>query len=248
MCSAADRVSVTRWVLADLLAQSGVLRLQRCRRVGRHLRPVPPRPARISGTDPVPQGLGVDSQVGGDLPDRPLGPRLVRRDRVRLELRRIVLHDHEMSVLRSSGSSVSCVQDQGSRRFFFCLLPVREVAGVIGLAPLYASTFSMTAVYLGGRLLADVLLLVIPVHRPGSWPSVSEKGSGRCAAEPSFRRWALSRVALLSLMPQACVTEGRPARCEARRVASSWCPPVEPFKGFRTARTVPFVVWGYVWV
>ncbi|MEU3009168.1 site-specific integrase, partial [Streptomyces sp. NPDC007020] len=30
-------------------------------------------------------------------------------------LRRIVLHDHEMSVLRSSGSSVSCVQHQGSR-------------------------------------------------------------------------------------------------------------------------------------
>ncbi|MER5227077.1 hypothetical protein, partial [Streptomyces flaveus] len=33
----------------------------------------------------------------------------------RLELRRVVLHDHEMSVLRSSRSSVSCVQDQGSR-------------------------------------------------------------------------------------------------------------------------------------
>ncbi|MFC8013104.1 IS21-like element helper ATPase IstB, partial [Streptomyces cinereoruber] len=33
-------------------------------------------------------------------------------------LRRIVLHDHEMSVLRSSGSSVSCVQDQGSRPDF----------------------------------------------------------------------------------------------------------------------------------
>ncbi|MGW6263327.1 integrase core domain-containing protein, partial [Streptomyces sp. NPDC055085] len=30
-------------------------------------------------------------------------------------LRRIVLHDHEMSVLRSTGSSFSCVQDQGSR-------------------------------------------------------------------------------------------------------------------------------------
>ncbi|MFI0113671.1 transposase family protein, partial [Streptomyces globisporus] len=40
------------------------------------------------------------------------------RDRVRLELRRTVLHDHEMSVLRSSGSSVSCVQDQGSRPTF----------------------------------------------------------------------------------------------------------------------------------
>ncbi|MFE1522083.1 hypothetical protein ACFW9I_35715, partial [[Kitasatospora] papulosa] len=30
-------------------------------------------------------------------------------------LRRVVLHDHEMSVLRSAGSSVSCVQHQGSR-------------------------------------------------------------------------------------------------------------------------------------
>ncbi|MFD5285182.1 VOC family protein, partial [Streptomyces rubrogriseus] len=34
-------------------------------------------------------------------------------------LRRIVLHDHEMSVLRSSGSSVSCVQHQGSRPHFY---------------------------------------------------------------------------------------------------------------------------------
>ncbi|MGW6060360.1 hypothetical protein, partial [Streptomyces sp. NPDC055189] len=33
-------------------------------------------------------------------------------------LRRVVLHDHEMSVLRSSGSSVSCVQHQGSRPGF----------------------------------------------------------------------------------------------------------------------------------
>ncbi|MGQ4396269.1 hypothetical protein ACN6K5_006939, partial [Streptomyces violaceoruber] len=32
-----------------------------------------------------------------------------------LELGRVVLHDHEMSVLRSSRSSVSCVQDQGAR-------------------------------------------------------------------------------------------------------------------------------------
>jgi hypothetical protein len=55
------------------------------------------------------------NQIGSDLPDRRLGPRLVQRDRVRLELRRIVLHDHEMSILRSSGSSVSCVQNQGSR-------------------------------------------------------------------------------------------------------------------------------------
>ncbi|MFD3537869.1 transposase [Streptomyces sp. NPDC058664] len=31
------------------------------------------------------------------------------------ERSRIVLHDHEMSLLRSSGSSVSCVQDQGAR-------------------------------------------------------------------------------------------------------------------------------------
>ncbi|MFD0440946.1 transposase domain-containing protein [Streptomyces chartreusis] len=58
---------------------------------------------------------GLIPQIGSDLPDRRLGPRLVQRDRVRLELRRIVLHDHEMSVLRSSGSSVSCVQDQRSR-------------------------------------------------------------------------------------------------------------------------------------
>ncbi|URN10953.1 hypothetical protein LUW77_00170 [Streptomyces radiopugnans] len=64
---------------------------------------------------PLPQGLGVDPQIGGDLPDRRFGPRLVERDRVRCEPRRVVLHDHEMSVLRSPGSGVSCVQDQGSR-------------------------------------------------------------------------------------------------------------------------------------
>lgn len=69
--------------LADFLAQSGVLRLHWCRRLGRHLGPA--------------------------------SPRLARRDRVRLELRRTVLHDHEMSIVRSSGSSVPCVQDQGSR-------------------------------------------------------------------------------------------------------------------------------------
>jgi len=35
---------------------------------------------------PVPQGLGVDPQIGGDLPNRRPGPRLVQRDRVRLEI------------------------------------------------------------------------------------------------------------------------------------------------------------------
>ncbi|MFE2126801.1 hypothetical protein [Streptomyces amritsarensis] len=37
------------------------------------------------------------------------------------------------------------------------------------LAPLYASIFSVAAVCIGGRLLADVPLLAFPVHRPGAW-------------------------------------------------------------------------------
>ncbi len=46
--------------LADLVAQSGVLRLQRCRRLGGDLCSASPRPARASCPDPVAQGLGVD--------------------------------------------------------------------------------------------------------------------------------------------------------------------------------------------
>jgi hypothetical protein len=42
-------------------------------------------------------------------------PRLVQRDRVHLELRRLVLHDHGTSVLLDSRSSLSGVQDPGSR-------------------------------------------------------------------------------------------------------------------------------------
>ncbi|WP_159050787.1 hypothetical protein [Streptomyces sp. IMTB 1903] len=40
---------------------------------------------------------------------------------------------------------------------------------MIVLAPLYASIFSVAAVCIGGRLLADVPLLAFPVHRPGAW-------------------------------------------------------------------------------
>jgi hypothetical protein len=39
------------------------------------------------------------------------------RVRVRLELRRMILHDHETSFLRSSGSSASCVQHRGQGPF-----------------------------------------------------------------------------------------------------------------------------------
>lgn len=41
---------------------------------------------------------GLIPRSAATLPDRRLGPRLVQRDRVRLELRRTVLHGHEMSV------------------------------------------------------------------------------------------------------------------------------------------------------
>ncbi|MFD5933294.1 hypothetical protein [Streptomyces sp. NPDC060333] len=40
---------------------------------------------------------------------------------------------------------------------------------MIVLAPLYALIFSVAAVCIGGRLLADVPLLAFPVHRPGAW-------------------------------------------------------------------------------
>ncbi|MFC7987636.1 hypothetical protein, partial [Streptomyces sp. NPDC057336] len=62
-----------------------------------------------------------------------------QRDRVRLELRRIVLHDHEMSVLRSSGSSVSCIQHQGSKP----LLLWRELGQVADMRDVPSARFEV---------------------------------------------------------------------------------------------------------
>jgi hypothetical protein len=82
--------------------------------IGGHLRPAPPQPVRPGRSRPVPQRLRIDSQIDGDPPERRPGTRLVQRDGVRLELRRTVLHDHEMSDLRLSRSmsQVSNVQEQ----------------------------------------------------------------------------------------------------------------------------------------
>lgn len=48
--------------------------------------------------DPVPQRLRVDPQARGNLLDRRFRPRLVQRDRIRLELGGGVLHDHNTSI------------------------------------------------------------------------------------------------------------------------------------------------------
>ncbi len=85
---------------ADLLPQSRVLRLQRGRRLGRFLRPASAGPTRSGCPDPVPQRLRIDPRIGGDRPDRRLRPRLVQRDRVRLELRRVVLQHVDQLPLR----------------------------------------------------------------------------------------------------------------------------------------------------
>ncbi|CAM5578032.1 hypothetical protein SGRIM128S_03125 [Streptomyces griseomycini] len=89
---------------ADLLAQGGVLRLQRCGPLGGCLRAAPPGPVRSGRPGPVPQSPGVDARIGGDLPDHRPGPRPVQHDRVRLALRRTVLRAHETSVPGVPGS------------------------------------------------------------------------------------------------------------------------------------------------
>lgn len=68
--------------------------------------------------DPVLQRLPVDPQTSGDRPDRRSRPRLVQRDGVRLEPRRVVLHDHGTSVLlglKIQVSRVSRFRGQGPR-------------------------------------------------------------------------------------------------------------------------------------
>ncbi|MEU9014977.1 hypothetical protein AB0D12_35580, partial [Streptomyces sp. NPDC048479] len=83
-------------------------------------------------------------------------------------LRRVVLHDHEMSVLRSSRSSVSCVQDQGSRPYKQrntverCINRLKQWRGI-------ATRYEKTAtIYLAGLHIAGIFLVspMIQTKRP----------------------------------------------------------------------------------
>ena len=86
-------------------------------RLGGYLRPATPGPTCPGRRYPVPQRLRVDPQISGNRPDRRSRARLVQRDRIRLELRRVALHDHETSFSDPQDplSRVSKIRGQGPR-------------------------------------------------------------------------------------------------------------------------------------
>jgi len=167
---------------------------------GSHQRSRPPAawappsgvPSAGSHRPPAPSSaaLRADSQIGGDPPDRHPGTRLVQRDGIRFELRRIVLHDHEMSDLRSSRSisQESNIRGQGP-------CPAAREGGRVPL-PVTRDDLGRTGV--GGELARHQLTARHPgrvKHRvvPGTanWPSrlapsPPRPGSSRCRQPPGL--------------------------------------------------------------
>lgn len=88
---------------------------QRRGRLGGSFRPASPGPAQSGRPDPILQRLRDGPQISYERPDRRVRPRLVQRERVRVVIRRMVLHDHEMSVLRSSRSTSQVSKSRGQR-------------------------------------------------------------------------------------------------------------------------------------
>src|SRR2546421_10893085 len=94
----------------------------------------PMRTVRIVSADPAAQRLPVDPEVIGDLRDRRTRPRPVQRDRVGLELSRVVLVHHRVPELLSTRIikiPVSGVQDQGATPPVTYIWKVPSVAGWI---------------------------------------------------------------------------------------------------------------------
>ncbi|MFJ3505650.1 hypothetical protein, partial [Streptomyces sp. NPDC090135] len=89
-------------------------------------------------------------------------------------LRRVVLHDHEMSVLRSSGSSVSCVQNLGSRP-----LDTEAVCALHDEARQLRLGLSGSAAWLRAHLAPGAVHYLLPDPAHYYWPGTPDGRGGK---------------------------------------------------------------------